>query len=119
MKECYYSDVLNKYFDTKKACEEAEKAEEERKAAEEKKASERKDRWQEILDEKEKFQKIKERCYAEIKEQREKINGLIDKFNKDYGGIRVQYTSNNMPKSIIDELIDTVRIGFDNFPWIK
>lgn len=81
----YYSEVLNKVFDTEKACSEAEakyQAEvEAKKAAEAKKAETRKARAAEV-----------EAAMKAAREARAKYDKLLQEFCKDYGAFHYSFT---------------------------
>lgn len=94
----YYSEKLNKLFDSSEDCAKAEaaavKAEEERKAAEQKKAETRKARAKEVED-----------ALKASVEARAKYEELLRAFCKDYGAFHYSFNSDD-----IDNIFDFFRL---------
>ena len=94
----FYSEKINKYYDTEKECLSAEKDYEEKLAVEKAKKEElvatRKARAAEIED-----------AYKAIFEARKHYNELMDKFIKDYGSFHMTIrTGNDNPFNLFDSL---------------
>jgi F0F1-type ATP synthase membrane subunit b/b' len=90
----YFSEDLNKYFDTEKECIEAEESAAKAKADAEAKAkelkAERKARAQEVED-----------ALKTLKEAQKAYRDLVHKFVKDYGSYHYSYTDSG--KGILDD----------------
>ena len=91
MKQIWYSEDLNKTFETEDECVAAEKEHEEKLAAEKAKKAERKERAEEV----EEAFKAADEAY---KEARKKLNEFI----KDYGAWHQSYKGTLPAKSIFD-----------------
>ena len=95
----YYSELVNKIYDTKEECEKAEEALAAKKKAEEEKQlalkNEREARSKEVV---EAFKKARE---AEAEAQR-----LLKEFVKDYGSFHVSYNGKSSVPSMFDVLND-------------
>lgn len=96
MKQMYYSEVLNKNFETENECLDAEKAHEEKLAfvkaerekkleLEKQKKEERKARADEVT-----------QAFKDADEARKHAYELMDQFCKDYGSFHTSYTSNDL-----------------------
>ena len=101
MKQMYYSEILNKYFETEEKCLKAETEFNEKHALEIKKKEERAARAKEVED-----------AFKEVIKAREHYVELKNNFINDYGSFHMTYTDKE-PKSTI--LLDLL----DNFPWFN
>ena len=91
----YFSEKLNKFYDTEKACAEAEEAQEKaRVEAEEKKkalAEQRATRAKEV-----------EKAYEAMTEARQNYNKVLNDFLKDYGSFHATFTNTSPFFSFFD-----------------
>jgi len=101
----YFSEVLNKFFETEKECADAEldyrNKEEVAKKEKEEKAAERKARAKEV-----------EAAYAELQAAQEKYSEVLSAFIKDFGSFHMTISSPLTRNPSFNKLFDSF---FDHF----
>ena len=107
----YYSEKLNKVFDTTEALEVAEKELAEKEAEKAKLLEVKKARAKEVEEAYLEYQKVKEEAYKTIAEAEKKWISLRDTFAKDYNGYHMTYTNINGKQQVTFD--DLVRSFFD------
>lgn len=100
MKTVFYSEKLNKHFNTEEECLEAEKAEEKKFEVEKAKKEERAKAAKEV-----------EEAFKALEESKEKAYNLLTEFCNKYGPFHTSYSTENISpfRSVFDI--------FDNF-WL-
>lgn len=96
----YYSEKVNKVFDTVDDLQKAEKEFDEKEAEKAKLVEVKKSRAKEVEDAYIEYQKVKEKAYKEIADAEDKYTALRNKFAEDYNGYHMTYVNNNGVKSI-------------------
>ncbi len=103
MKTVFYSEKLNKHFDTEEECLKAEEEQSKKLELEKKKKEERKVRADEVT---EAFKAVEE-AKVELNKVYEKAYDLLNKFCKDYGAYHASYSSKELkPVKSLLELFD-------------
>lgn len=93
MKTVFYSEELNKHFDTEEECIKAEEEQAKKFELEKQKKEERKARADEVTE-----------AFKAVDDAREKAYKLLEKFCNDYGTFHTSYSSNDLKpvKSLLD-----------------
>ena len=109
----YFSDKVNKVFDTVEELEAAEKEQEEKEAEKTKLVEVKKSRAKEVEDAYLEYENVKEKAYKEIAEAEDKWIQLRDKFAEDYNGYHMTYVNKNGEKKVtFDDLVNSF---YDSF----
>lgn len=115
----YYSDKLNKLFDSEESLQEAEKQQEEKEAEKQQLAETKKVRAAEVEDAYKKTLEAREEANKIIRDADKVYYDLRDKFVKDFGSYHMTYTDDNGNRSLqVSDLVDSVFDAFKNFPFI-
>ena len=116
----YYSEKLNKVFDTTEALESAEKDYQAKEAEKAKLTEVKKQRADEIKLAYKKTMDAREQARKIIKEADDNYYKLRDKFVEDYGSYHMSYYNDGKNERItLDDVLDSFFHNFDNLllPW--